>query len=119
MKIAVSATGKSLDSQVDERFGRGGYFVVVDSETMGFDVIENTQNMQAAQGAGVQAAGNVVKSGAECVLTGHCGPKAFRVLSEAGVKIVVGVSGVVKDAVEAYKRGELKPAEGADVQGHW
>ena len=119
MRVAVSATGNTIDSQVDERFGRASYFVVVDTETMGCEVIENSQNMQAMQGAGVQAAGNVVEADVEYVFTGHCGPKAFRVLSEAGVKIVVGISGTVKDAVEAFKRGELKSTESADVEGHW
>ena len=119
MKIAVSASEGSLDAQVDERFGRGKHFVVVDTDTMEVSVLENTQNFNAVQGAGVQSAANVANSGAEYVLTGHCGPKAFQVLGEAGVKVIVGVKGSIRDAVEAFNKGEYKPTEDADVSSHW
>ena len=119
MKIAVTSTGESLDAQVDPRFGRASLFLVVDTETDALEVVDNKQNLNAAQGAGIQAARIVAETGAEVVITGHCGPNAFRTLSAAGIKLVVGAEGKIGEAVEKFKSGELKPAEGADVEGHW
>jgi len=62
----------------------------------------------------------VIESGAQVVITGHCGPKAFKVLSSAGVKVITGAEGVkIKEALEKYKKGELKPTLEPDVEGHW
>jgi predicted Fe-Mo cluster-binding NifX family protein len=119
MKVAVSAMGKTLDSNVDPRFGRAAGFVLVDTETGEYEAIDNTQNLHAMQGAGIQAAQTVSRHAAECVMTGHCGPKAFRTLEAAGIKVVTGVEGTVAEAVEKLKAGELKPSETADVEGHW
>ena len=119
MKIVVTAQGKTLDSIVDPRFGRAKYFVVCDLDSDKYEIKDNTQNLNAAQGAGIQAAQNVVETGAEVVITGHCGPKAFRVLSEGNIKIAVGASGTVAEAVQSYKDGKLQFADSANVQGHW
>jgi predicted Fe-Mo cluster-binding NifX family protein len=119
MKVIVTARGESLDSPLDPRFGRAARFLLVDDESEIFEVLENAQNMNAVQGAGIQAAEIVSRSGAECVLTGHCGPKAFKVLSAAGIRIYTGVDGTVKEAIERLKNGELKQAESADIEGHW
>ena len=119
MKIAISCSGTSLDAPVDPRFGRAAKFIVLDTETSAFEIHDNVQNLNAAQGAGIQTAQTVSQLGAEAVITGHCGPKAFRTLQAAGVKVVVGAKGTVAEAVEAFKKGELKPAESADVEGHW
>ncbi len=119
MKIAVTANGKTLDSPVDPRFGRAANFILVDTETGGFEVVDNAQNLNAAQGAGIQAGETVSKLGAEVVITGHCGPKAFRTLRAAGIQVLVGAQGTVAEAVEAFKAGKLKPTETADVDGHW
>jgi MinD superfamily P-loop ATPase len=100
MKIAVTSTGNSLDSEVDARFGRAAYFLVVDTETMDFECIGD-EALSASGGAGISAAKTVVDSGAKAVLTGNCGPNAARTLSAAGVKLYAGVSGAVKDAIEA------------------
>ena len=119
MKVCITSQGPELSSPVDPRFGRAQTFIIYDSETGAFEALDNRQNLQAAQGAGIQAAQNVVRSGAEVVLTGHCGPKAFAVLSRAGVEIFTGAAGSVQEAVEAWKSGSLSKAAGADVEGHW
>lgn len=119
MKIAVTAQGKTLESPVDPRFGRAQYFIVVETESGDFELLDNEQNVNAPQGAGIQAAKTVADTKAEVLITGHCGPKAFRALSAAGIKVVVGADGTVSEALEKLKSGELKPAEDADVAGHW
>ena len=119
MKIAVTTTGTSLDAPLDPRFGRAAKFIVVDSATGAFTVHDNTPNLNAAQGAGIQAAEMVSQLGAEIVLTGHCGPKAFRALQAAGIQVVTGVTGPVRDAVARFQKGELCPAASPDVEGHW
>lgn len=119
MKVAVTSQGKDLDSPVDPRFGRASYFIVVDTDTMEFDAIENTQNVRAAQGAGVQSAQTVADSGAKVVLTGNCGPKAFSTLSAAGIKVIIGVEGTVREAVESFKEGRYESSTGPNVSGHW
>jgi len=119
MIIVVSASGKTLDAQVDPRFGRAAFFVAVDSESGAFQAHENSQNLNAAQGAGIQSAETVSRLGAEVVITGNCGPKAFRTLSAAGIKIVVGAQGTVAEAIEAFKSGALVPTDAPNVEGHW
>jgi predicted Fe-Mo cluster-binding NifX family protein len=119
MKVAITAQGTTLDAQVDSRFGRAKYFAVMDTEQDTFDCIDNGQNLNAAQGAGIQAAQNVADLNVDALITGHCGPKAFRTLSAANVKIFVGASGTVREAFEMYKNGELKQADQADVESHW
>ena len=119
MKVAISAQGPALSSLVDGRFGRAAWFIIADSETGAFQTVQNDQNLAAAQGAGIQSAQLVVNHGAQAVLTGHCGPKAFRVLKTAGVHVYVGVDGVVSDALEKLKAGSLQEAAEADVEGHW
>jgi predicted Fe-Mo cluster-binding NifX family protein len=119
MIIVVSASGKTLDAQVDPRFGRAAFFVAVDSESGAFQAHENSQNLNAAQGAGIQSAETVSRLGAEVVITGHCGPKAFKTLSAAGIKVIVGAQGTVAEAMEAFKSGALVPTDAPNVEGHW
>lgn len=119
MKVAVSAQGPLLSSPVDGRFGRAACFIILDTESGEFEAVKNEQNLAAAQGAGIQSAQLVVNHGAQAVLTGHCGPKAFRVLKAAGIRICVGVDGAVSDALEKFKSGSLEEASEADVEGHW
>ena len=118
MKICVSASSDSLDANVDPRFGRCPYFVIVDSETMEFSAISN-DSTNAAHGAGIQAAQTVVNRGAKVVITGNIGPNAFNVLSAAGIKLVTGVSGSIREAVEKYKSGQLKETGNPTVGGHF
>jgi predicted Fe-Mo cluster-binding NifX family protein len=119
MKLVITTQGESPDSEVDPRFGRAQHFLVYDIETDAYTPVSNTQNLQAPQGAGIQAGRAVAETGAQVVLTGNCGPKAFRVLNEAGIKVYVGVQGTAREAVEAFQRGELTEATNANVEGHW
>jgi predicted Fe-Mo cluster-binding NifX family protein len=119
MKIAVTTQGNDLSAQIDSRFGRAPKFLVVDTETMRFDVAANTQSLDLAQGAGIQSAQNVLVHKPDVVLTGNCGPKAFRVLKAAGVKVVVGVKGKIDNAIRNYLNGKYGEAAEANVEGHW
>jgi predicted Fe-Mo cluster-binding NifX family protein len=118
MKIAVITEGDDLNAQIDSRFGRAPKFLVVDTETMSFDVAANSQSSDLAQGAGIQSAQNVLVHKPDVVLTGNCGPKAFRVLKAAGVKVVVGVKGKIGDAIAAFMNGKYGEATEANVEGH-
>ncbi len=119
MRIAVTATGRDITSDLDLRFGRAAYFIFVDADSMKYEVMENTQNLNLPQGAGIQAGKTIVDNNADVLISGNCGPKAFKVLSSADVKIVVGPRGRVVDAVEKYKNGELTVTDAANVDGHW
>lgn len=119
MKIAVTAERNSLDSPVDPRFGRAHGFLIVDTESMDTEFLENRVNINAVFGAGVQASQTIAQSDAEILITGHCGPKAFAILKEARIPVITDVSGTVSDAIEQWKRGELHPTEAANVESHW
>jgi len=119
MKIAITSKGTDLDSEVDPRFGRAAYIIVVDTDTLEFEAVDNAANVNALKGAGIQAAGAVSDKGAGVLLTGHCGPNAFRTLEAAKIKVANDVSGTIRDAVNAFKDGKLTFADGANVDGHW
>jgi predicted Fe-Mo cluster-binding NifX family protein len=119
MKIAITANGKDMEAALDPRFGRAANFLMVDSETEEFTVLDNAQNLNAAQGAGIQAAQNVMQAGAEAVITGNCGPKAFRTLGAAKIKVFLSSAATVKEALKEYKDGKLGESSGANVEGHW
>jgi predicted Fe-Mo cluster-binding NifX family protein len=118
MKIAISAGGKDLDSQIDPRFGRCQYFIFLDPETMEFEVAEN-QGLAAMGGAGVQAAQLVVQKGVNALITGNLGPNAASALSASGIKVYLVPGGTVKEVAEAYKSGTLKEISGATVPPHF
>ena len=118
MKIAVTSTGNTLDSQVDPRFGRAACFIIIDTEIMDFNVIEN-ESVAAAGGAGISSAKVVIDAGAEAVLTGNCGPNAERTLTAGGVKLYTGITGTVAEAVEFFKSGKLTEASGPNVEPHF
>jgi predicted Fe-Mo cluster-binding NifX family protein len=118
LKIAVSATDGHLDAQIDPRFGRCQYFIFVDSDTMQFAAKPNAST-GAMHGAGIEAAQTVANEGAKAVITGSVGPNAFQVLSQAGIEVVTGASGTVREAIQRYKTGQLgHPTTGATVPGH-
>ena len=119
MRIAVTTQGKDLDAQVDTRFGRAPNFLVVDTETQRFEVVQNAQSLDLPQGAGIQSAQNVLPHKPDVLLTGNCGPKAFRVLQAAGIKVVVGVKGKIADAIKDFQDGKYAEATEANVEGHW
>jgi predicted Fe-Mo cluster-binding NifX family protein len=118
MKIAVSAAGQTLDAEIDPRFGRCQHFIIVDPETMQFEVVENSSAM-AAGGAGISAAQMVAGKGVQAVLTGNCGPNAYGVLSAAGVQVITGVSGTVKSAVQKYREGGFERSSQPNVAAHF
>jgi predicted Fe-Mo cluster-binding NifX family protein len=119
MKIAVSAQGAGLDSPVDPRFGRARYFIVVDTETGGISAHDNTVNLNAIQGAGIQSAKNVADLGVRAVVTGNVGPKAFTALTAAGIEVYTGASGTVRYILDAFRAGKLSRADKANMEGHW
>ncbi|HIE13877.1 TPA: dinitrogenase iron-molybdenum cofactor biosynthesis protein [Candidatus Bathyarchaeota archaeon] len=118
MKVAVSSTGPSLDSQLDPRFGRCAYFIIVDTENFEFEAIPNTAQYVAG-GAGIQAAQIVASKGVQAVITGNVGPNAYQALSAAGIKIIIGAYGTVKDAVMKLKSGELKSSVAPTAPLHY
>ena len=118
MKVAVSATGPGLDDGVDARFGRCAYFLIVDSDSMSLESVENP-NTALGGGAGIQSAQMMSEKGVKVVLTGNCGPNAFRTFGAAGIEVIVGVSGSVRQAVEAFKAGGLAAADGPNVASHF
>jgi predicted Fe-Mo cluster-binding NifX family protein len=118
MKIAVSATASGLDAEVDPRFGRCQYFIIVDPQSMEFEALDNS-NAMASGGAGISTAQMIASKGVETVLTGNCGPNAYQTLSAAGIKVITGVSGKIKDAIEAFKAGKLQSSSQANVSDHY
>ena len=118
MKIAISSTGRTLDADIDPRFGRCQFFIIVDLETMEFEAVDNASAMSAG-GAGISAAQMIAGKGVQAVLTGNCGPNAYQVLSPAGIKVITGVTGKVKDAIESYKSGKLQASSQANVPDHF
>ena len=118
MKVAISAAGPTLDADVDPRFGRCQYFIVADTETMEFEALDNASAMSSG-GAGVSAAQMIAGKGVGAVLTGNCGPNAYQVLSPAGIKVITGVSGKVKDAIEGYRAGRFKETSQPNVPDHF
>lgn len=117
MKICVTSQGDTLDAGVDPRFGRAACFLLVDTESMAFEVFANTA-LEAGGGVGIMAAKLVIDAGARAVLTGNCGPNAFRTLQAGGVQVCTGITGTVKQAVEAFISGSLTPDTQASVQSH-
>jgi predicted Fe-Mo cluster-binding NifX family protein len=118
LKIAISATGPNLDAEVDPRFGRCQYFLIVDPDTMEFEALDNTNKM-ASGGAGIASAQAVAGKGVQAVLTGNCGPNASQTLSGAGIQIITGVSGKIKDVVAGYKAGKYKTTSEPNVSAHF
>jgi predicted Fe-Mo cluster-binding NifX family protein len=118
MKLAVSSTEAGLDARMDPRFGRCAYFVIVDVDSLQTESLAN-ESQGLGGGAGIQAAQSVAARGVKAVITGNCGPKAFKVLERAGVEILVGASGTVADAIDQFKRNQLTPVDSPNVEGHW
>lgn len=117
MRICVTATGSNLESDVDPRFGRCEYFIVVDPATLEFKAEQNT-GISASGGAGVQAAQKVSQLGVEAVITGSVGPNAFQVLQAAGIKVYTGASGKVRDAVKKFIENKLQTASEPTSEAH-
>jgi predicted Fe-Mo cluster-binding NifX family protein len=119
MKIVITAQGKELSSEIDLRFGRAKWLIVVDTETGDCKAHDNIVNLNAVQGAGIQTGQNIANLGVEAVITGNVGPNAFKTLSAAGVKIFLAEKQTVAEAVESFKADNLKEVDQANVEGHW
>jgi predicted Fe-Mo cluster-binding NifX family protein len=111
VKICVTAKGYNLDAQVDPRFGRCEYFLIVDTETLRYEAIRNP-NIDTGGGAGIQSGQIMAERQVKAVITGDMGPNAFQTLNAAGISVMTGASGSIRQAIEKYKMGELKPTQG-------
>jgi predicted Fe-Mo cluster-binding NifX family protein len=119
MKLAITSAGAGLEAAIDPRFGRAKYFVVVEPESGAATTVSNAVNLNAAQGAGIQAARKIIELGAKTLITGHVGPKAFAALEAGGVAVYPVAGGTVAEALEEFRNGSLKSMAAADVEGHW
>jgi predicted Fe-Mo cluster-binding NifX family protein len=114
MKIAVSSNGQDLDATINDRFGRSPYFLIVDTKNLRCEAVANI-HADLSSAAGIQAASLVVSKKADVVITGNCGPKAMRVFTEAGVRVVLDQHGPIRAAVEQVKSGSLTPSTSANA----
>ena len=119
MKIAVTAQGKELSSEIDLRFGRAKWLIVVDTESGDLQAHDNAVNLNAAQGAGIQTGQNIANLCVEAVITGNIGPNAFKTLNAANVKIFLAKKQTVGEAIDSFKTGKLEEVDQANVEGHW
>ena len=119
MKIAVTAQGKEISSEIDLRFGRAKWLIVIDTETGDFQAHDNLVNLNAVQGAGIQTGQNIANLGVDAVITGNVGPNAFKTLNATNVKIFLSETQTVQDAVDSFKAGKLEEVKQANVEGHW
>lgn len=119
MKVVFTTSGDDLGAPLDSRFGRAPKFLIYDLGDESFSVLDNEQNLSAPQGAGIQSAETVARLGAGALVTGHCGPKAFRVLLAAGVAVYNTAAGTVAEALALYRAGQLAEAAASDVESHW
>jgi predicted Fe-Mo cluster-binding NifX family protein len=114
MKVAVSAMGRDLDADVDPNFGRCQHFIIVDSDTLEFEAIENP-NIGLMSRAGIQSGQMMANRGVQVILTGNIGPNAFQTLSAAGVQVIAGVNGTVREAIHKFNSDQLRPVSRATV----
>jgi predicted Fe-Mo cluster-binding NifX family protein len=117
MKICITAQGTTLDSQVDPRFGRCAYFILIETDTREFEAIANA-NVNLRGGAGIQSGQLISEKNVKAVLTGSVGPNAFQVLQAGGVEVITGATGTVQEALETYIKGDFKPTNKANVDSH-
>lgn len=114
MKIAISSIGKSLESEVDTRFGRCSYFLIVeikDNKIKEFKVVENTAKAQMGE-AGITAGEIIAKQKVDAVITVNLGPRAFSIFEQFGIKIYQG-KGKIKKVVQEFLEGKLKELKNA------
>ncbi|HOD13834.1 MAG TPA: NifB/NifX family molybdenum-iron cluster-binding protein [Spirochaetota bacterium] len=119
MIIAVTTEGKTMKATIDERFGRASGFIIYNTDTGSHEYRENQQNLDAAQGAGIQSAKTVIDAGASVLITGNVGPKAHAALAAGGVEIYLKNGGTVNEAINDYRSGSLMKTSSANVEGHW
>ena len=117
MKVIVSSTGESIDSQISTVFGRAEYYILVDSEKFTYESFDNPAVGQSG-GAGIQAAQFVLKKSPGAVISSNVGPNAYEVLSAGSVACYTATGGTVRETVEAFNRGELAAMGGANAASH-
>ena len=108
MKITISSKGKSLDSEVDPRFGRSTGFILFNTETGNASYLDNSAQRELAQGTGIKTAQMIAEAGTDVLITAQLGPRAAQVLSKSGIKIYACTSGTVKEAIRALEENRLK-----------
>lgn len=119
MKVAFTTSGDSLDAGFDARFGRAPKFLVYDIDKKTFEIADNGESVEAAQGAGIKAADRVARMKVDCLVTANCGPKAFEVLNAAGIKVYNATASTVADALEQFTANRLKEMNTANRESHW
>lgn len=119
MKIAITAKAPDLNAEVDPRFGRAAYILIVDADSLEYTALDNQENLNSLKGAGIQTSVLISKNGANVLLTGHCGPNAMKTLNAANIKVVNEVSGSIRDAIDLFKQGNVEYTTEANVEGHW
>lgn len=120
MKIAISANSLSLDSEVNPRFGRCKMLIIANPESMDFEAVDNAgESAGGGAGGGIATAQMITQKGVEAVITGNCGPNAHKVLTAAGIKIITGTTGTVREAIEDYKNGKFSPSDNPNVSDHF
>ena len=115
MKVGVSSNGENLDAPLDPRFGRCHFFLVVNPDDMSFEAFNNESAVQGG-GAGIQAAQFLAAQGVEAVITGNCGPNAVQTLAANGIELFDGQAGTVREVVERFKKGNLKPTRNVPMK---
>ncbi|MDQ1239550.1 MAG: hypothetical protein QG577_1736 [Thermodesulfobacteriota bacterium] len=119
MKIAVTAQGANLESAIDPRFGRARYILIADGDGNLLEVLDNSAGVNSLRGAGIQAGKLLADHKVDVLLTGNCGPNAFKALQAAKIKVVTDQAGIVRDAIQRFKKGEATYAQSPNVEGHW
>ena len=120
MKIAICAQSNNLQTTVDSRFGRAGCFAVYDDAARQWEFVGNNQNLQAAQGAGIQAAQAIVDADADVLIASNIGPKAMAALGANSIAVFeIGVGKTIQDALAEYQSGKLTQIQQPNVEGHW
>lgn len=119
MKVAFTTSGTTLESPMDPRFARAEGYIIYDTDNDSFAAVDNQKALNTAHGAGMVATEAIISQDVNCVVTGHCGPNAFRALSAAGIRVFQTQAPTVAKALEAYRAGALPVMESADVDGHW
>ncbi|AJQ29072.1 NifB/NifX family molybdenum-iron cluster-binding protein [Pelosinus fermentans] len=120
MKIAITSYGEDCHAAIDSRFGRADYFLIYDQDKEAWESLPNTQNLEAAHGAGIQAGQAIAKTGASVLITGHVGPKAFKVLEAGKIAMysIGDMSGSVEDALAAFLEGKLAVIDVPGAMNH-
>lgn len=120
MKIALPLQDNNENSLVDIRFGRAAYFGIFDDSNQAWEFVSNSQNTQAAQGAGIQAAQHVINADANILIAANVGPKAILALQSAGLETFQSLKNLSAiEAIKTFKDGNLDKLDQANVDGHW